>query len=385
MNSLNVGVVGCGMISSIYLQNIPSFAGLKLVACADMKPEVARDQAGRFGIEALSVEDLLAHPGIDVVLNLTIPAAHFPVSLEALKAGKHVYSEKPLAVEVAQGRKLVEEAAARGLLIGSAPDTFLGGAGRLARKLIDDGAIGEVLSGAAFCISHGMEHMHPNPEFFFRRGGGPLLDMGPYYLSGLVNLLGPVARVVAMAKIGFAERVISSDSPHKGERIKVETPTHIAATLEFTSGSQVGLTMSWDTWKHGLPGIELYGSEGSLRVPDPNYFGGMVGISQRGQDWREMDSSDMPMGVPNFHSPFWPATAPYKANYRGAGLAELARVALQGGEHRSSGLLSLHVLEIMHAILESAEAGTAKAIVFQFQRPAAISEVEAAQYWRKQS
>src|SRR5215211_4369256 len=210
MESLNVGIIGCGNISGIYLQNIPAYRGITLRACADMRPEVASAQASHFGVEALSVDELLAREDIDLVVNLTIPSAHFGVSLAALSAGKHVFSEKPLAVDFEQGRRLVDEAETRGLLLGCAPDTFLGAGGRLARKLVDDGAVGRILSGTAFLMSHGMEHWHPDPEFFFKPGGGPIFDMAPYYLTALVNLIGPVRKVVSMSSIGTPERVVTA-------------------------------------------------------------------------------------------------------------------------------------------------------------------------------
>ncbi|MBF9234131.1 Gfo/Idh/MocA family protein [Microvirga alba] len=381
MNTLNVGIIGCGNISGIYLQNIPAYNGLSLRACADMKPEAAQAQASRHGIQALSVDELLARDDIDLIVNLTIPSAHFGVSLAALSAGKHVFSEKPLAVDFAQGRRLVDEAEARGLHLGCAPDTFLGGGGRLARKLVDDGTVGRILSGTAFLMSHGMEHWHPDPTFFFKPGGGPILDMAPYYLSTLVNLTGPVKRVVAMSSIGFAERIVTSDSPRKGERITVETPTSVMALLEFVSGAQVTFCMSWDVWKHGHPAIELYGSEGSLRVPDPNFFGGAVEFTDAGGEWQAADSGGMPLGVPNWRSPNWAPDAPPRANYRALGLADLASSVLRGTPHRSSGRLGLHVLEVMHSILESAATGQPIAITTALDRPASLADADAAALW----
>jgi predicted dehydrogenase len=348
-----------------------------------MRPEIAQAQASRLGIEAMSVDQMLASPDIDLVVNLTIPAAHFGVSLAALSAGKHVFSEKPLAVDFEQGRKLVDEAEARGLLLGCAPDTFLGGGGRLARNLIDDGSVGRILSGTAFLMSHGMEHWHPDPEFFFKPGGGPIFDMAPYYLSTLVNLIGPVKRVFAMSSIGFSERIITTESsPRKGESITVETPTSVMALLEFASGAQVTLSMSWDVWKHGHPAIELYGTEGSLRVPDPNFFGGHVEVTERGGDWRAVDSSDMPLGAPNWRSPNWAPDMPSRANYRALGLADLASAALKGTPHRSSGRLGLHVLEVMHSILEGAATGQPKAITTTLERPATLDDRDAAALWQ---
>ncbi|WP_134499222.1 Gfo/Idh/MocA family protein [Microvirga pakistanensis] len=383
MDTLNVGIVGCGNISGIYLQNILAYRGLSLRACADMRPEVAQAQAGRHEIEALSVDALLGRDDIDLVVNLTIPSAHFGVSLAALSAGKHVFSEKPLAVDFEQGRRLVDEAEARGLHLGCAPDTFLGAGGRLARQLIDGGAVGRILSGTAFLMSHGMEHWHPDPEFFFKPGGGPILDMAPYYLSTLVNLIGPVKRVVSMSSIGFPERIVTTEtSPRKGERIAVETPTHVMALLEFASGAQVTFCMSWDVWKHGHPAIELYGTEGSLRVPDPNFFGGDVEITERGGDWQVRNSGEMPLGAPNWRSPNWAPEVPSKANYRALGLADLASAVLQGTPHRSSGRLGLHVLEIMHSILEGAATGQPKAITTTLERPAALADGDAAGLWK---
>jgi len=385
MNALNVGIIGCGNISGIYLQNIPAYEGLALRACADMKPEAAQAQASRHGIEARTVDELLASDDIDLVVNLTIPSAHFGVSLAALRAGKHVFSEKPLAVDFEQGRKLVDEAEARGLLLGCAPDTFLGAGGRLARKLIDDGAVGRILSGTAFLMSHGMEHWHPDPEFFFKPGGGPILDMAPYYLSAIVNLVGPVKRVVSLSSIGFPERTITTEtSPRKGEKIVVETPTHVMALLEFASGAQFTFCMSWDVWKHGHPAIELYGTEGSLRVPDPNFFGGHVEITERGGDWRAVDSSEMPLGAPNWRSPNWAPDVPAKANYRALGLADLASAVLHGTPHRSSGRLALHVLEVMHCILEGAATGQPMAITTTLERPAVLEDMDAARLWKVQ-
>ena len=382
MNSLNVGVIGCGNISTIYLQNIPAYRGLSLRACADARPEAAQAQASRFNVEAMPVDELLARKDIDLVVNLTIPGAHFGVSLAALRAGKHVFSEKPLAVDFEEGRVLVQEAEARGLLLGCAPDTFLGGGGRLARKLVDDGAVGRVLSGTAFLMSHGMEHWHPDPEFFFKPGGGPILDMAPYYLAALVNLIGPVKRVLAMASVGFPERVVTSNSPRKGDRIAVETPTHVQALLEFASGAQVTFCMSWDVWKHGHPAIELYGTEGSLRVPDPNFFGGSVEITERGGDWRALDADALPLGAPNWRSPNWAPEAPSRANYRALGLADLASAVLHGTPHRSTGRLALHVLEVMHGILEGAATGQPMPITTTLDRPAMLADEEAAGLWR---
>ena len=377
MRDLGVGIIGCGIISSVYMQNMPLFAGITLRACADQRPEVAAVQAARFGIPALSVDALLARDDIDIVVNLTVPNAHFAVSHAALTAGKHVFGEKPLCATVADGRRLVAEAEARGLALGCAPDTFLGAGGRLARRMVDQERVGKILSGSAFLLSHGMEHWHPDPEFFFKPGGGPILDLAPYYIGALVNLLGPVARVKAQTGIGFAERIVTAEGPRKGDRIRVETPTTAMALLEFVGGAQVTLAMSWDVWKHGHPAIELYGTEGSMRVPDPNFFGGVVEFSERDGAWQTASSVEMPFGKPNWRSPNWPPSRADQANYRCLGLTELAQSVTAGTPHRSSGKLALHVLEAMFAILEAGESHRTVDVGTPIDRPLPMTDDEA--------
>jgi predicted dehydrogenase len=347
-----------------------------------MVHDSARAQAERFGIPALGIEALLRDPEVDIVVNLTTPNAHFEVSHAALTAGKHVFSEKPLCVSAEDGHRLVAEADRRGLKFGCAPDTFLGAGGRLARELVDAGKIGSVLAGSCFLMSHGMEHWHPNPEFFYKLGGGPILDMGPYYLAALCNLLGPVERVQAHASIGLAERVVSAEGPRKNSRIVVETPTTVMALMRFVSGIDIVLAMSWDVWKHGHPPIELYGTEGSLRVPDPNFFGGSVEVTERGGDWQLLDSSSRPYGKPNWRSPIWPASAPDRANYRCLGIADLASSVLNGTPHRATGAFAAHVLEVMNALLQAGADGGTIRIASRIERPAPLSDDEAAMYWR---
>jgi predicted dehydrogenase len=375
--ALGVGLIGCGNISTIYLQNMHKFAGVKLIACADIRADAAAAQAKLAGIEALSIEALLARKDIDIVVNLTTPNAHFKVAHAALAAGKHVFGEKPLCAEAADGRKLVAYAAEKKLHLGCAPDTFLGAGGRLAREIVDSGRIGKILSGSCFLMSHGMEHWHPDPEFFFKPGGGPILDMAPYYLAALINLLGPVVRVQANASAGFAERVVTAAGPKKGARIKVETPTTVMALVHFAAGADVMFTMSWDVWKHGHPPIELYGTEGSLRVPDPNFFGGAIEVTDKGGDWTVIDASEKPFGKPNWRSPNWAPNMPDRANYRCLGVAELASAVTCGTPHRSSGALAGHVLDVMHAILTAGSKGQAIDIASTIARPVALSDADA--------
>lgn len=369
---LRVGVIGCGNISMTYLRNAVLFNGVKLRACADISADMSALRATEYGIRALSVDALLADPEIDLVLNLTIPAVHFDVTMSALSAGKHVFTEKPLATSAADGRKLVAEAKARRLLLGSAPDTFLGAAGRRARRLMDEGAIGRPVSGTAFMMGRGMEHWHPNPQFYYQPGGGPVFDMGPYYLTMMVNLLGPVSRVMAMSTKGQEERLITAEGPFQNTTFKVGTPTNVLSLLEFKSGATVTFGASWDVFRHSNHPIELHGTEGSLRLPDPDTFGGTVSLSERGNDWRDYESEAALYGTHN-----WPFAAPDRANYRMLGVADLARALETGRDPRASGDLALHVLEIMEAILASGESGNSVSIETGLVQPPLLDEEEA--------
>ena len=371
--TLNVGLIGCGNISDIYLGNGPLFRDIAFTSCADLDPAAARRQAERYGLAPRSVADLLASPDVDIVLNLTIPSAHAEVSLAALAAGKHVYSEKPLATTLDDGRKIAALARDRGLRIGASPDTVLGASLQEARRLIDEGAIGQPLMGVATVLSHGMEHWHPNPAFFFQPGGGPVFDMGPYYLTALVTLLGPVRSVMATGQMGFSERTITApDSPRLGQTIKVETLTTIQALLTFEAGAQVTLLASWDVWQHGMLPIELHGTKGSLRVPDPNWFGGEVHIAEGRGERLSIDTRSRRLGRAN-----WPPQEPIHANYRGLGLADMARGILDHRPHRANGDLAVHVLAVMTGILEAAQAGRQVVIDPGCARPAAFDAAEA--------
>ena len=272
--NLRIGIVGCGSISIAYLRNAPLFRGVEITSCADINPDAAARRAAEYGLRVLDVDALIADPEVDLVLNLTIPAAHFDISMQALSAGKHVFTEKPLAVKAEAGRALVAAAASRGLALGSAPDTFLGAAGRFARRLTEEGRIGTPVTGTAFMLGRGMEHWHPDPSFYYQAGAGPVMDMGPYYLTMMVNLLGPVRRVQAVASSGQAERLITAEGPKHGTRFKVGTPTSVLSLLEFASGTTVTFGASWDVFRHSNHPIELHGTEGSLRLPDPDTFGG---------------------------------------------------------------------------------------------------------------
>ena len=369
---LRIGVVGCGSISMAYLRNAPIFGGVRITACADINPDAAARRAAEFGLRAMEVDALIADPDVDLVLNLTIPSAHFDISVQALYAGKHVFTEKPLAVKAEAGRTLVTAAASRGLALGSAPDTFLGAAGRLARRLMEAGAIGRPVTGTAFMMGRGMEHWHPDPSFYYQVGAGPVMDMGPYYLTMMVNLMGPVRRVQAVATSGQSERLITAKGPKLGTWFKVGAPTSVLSLLEFESGAAVTFGASWDVFRHSHPPIELHGTKGSLRLPDPDNFGGIVAISHGGADWDETDTSTLLYGAAN-----WPVDAPDRANYRMLGLADLARAIIEGRAPRASGDLALHVLEVMEAILRADETGTAQVVRGTIAQPSELSEHEA--------
>lgn len=333
---MNIGIVGCGNIFDAYIRGCAMFEAVRVVACADINMEAATAKAAAFGLKAMTVDDLLADPSIGIVINLTVPKVHAEVSLRALRAGKHVHSEKPLAVDLAEGRRVMEMAKRKGLRVGCAPDTFLGAGLQTCRKLIDDGWIGRPLSGTACMMGWGPEGWHPNPAFFYQRGGGPMLDMGPYYVTALVHLLGPVKAVSAMTSKGFEQR-LATCKEHFGERLPVEVPTHNSGNLLFENGAVVTLVVSFDVARHRHSPIEIYGTEGSLAVPDPNTFGGPVSLFRRGgEDWREM-----------------PLAFGYRENSRGIGVADMATAIGSGRPHRCDGRLALHALEVMLAFEES--------------------------------
>jgi predicted dehydrogenase len=355
-NVTKVGLIGCGNVSGVYLKNAAALEAIEVVVCADVNPERAQAKAAEFGIERFgTVDALLADHEIEIVLNLTIPDAHADLALAALAHGKSVYNEKPLAVTLADGQRILSRAAEDGLRVGCAPDTFMGGAWQTARKLIDDGAIGVPVAATAFMTSHGPESWHPDPAFFYKQGAGPMFDMGPYYLTALINLLGPVTRVSGSARVSFPERIVTSE-PRRGESIKVETPTHVVGILEFADGPVATILTSFDVWHANLPCIEIYGSEGSVNLPDPNGYGGVKRLSQAADDgWREI--------TPAFG---------YNENERGLGVADMASAARSGRAHRASGEMAMHVLDIMHAVHDSSRDGRRVDLTTTCTRPAPL-------------
>lgn len=350
MKTYGIGIIGCGIISASYLKLAPLFAAIEVRAVADLNMDTARARAAEFSVRADTIEDLLAASDIDIIINLTIPAAHFSVTKQILEAGKHAYSEKPYVLTLEEGEALRALAAQKGLRVGSAPDTFLGGAHQLARAAIDENLAGDIIGGTCHVMSRGMEAWHPNPDFFFQPGGGPILDLGPYYVTNLVQLIGPVKSVSAMASTSFKTRTIGI-GPREGETVPVDTPTNIHAVLEFHNGAVITLGASWDVCAHRHENMELYGSAASIYLPDPNFFGGDVLLAGQDGDAASIPPRDHPFAIPNAKD----SQGIDRANYRCAGLADMAAAIDEGRPHRCSLELATHVVEVMTAILQSAQ------------------------------
>jgi len=355
MRRIGIGIIGCGNISTAYLKAAQRFPFMEVKALADMRSDAAERQGAAFGLPGMRVDQLLRRDDVEIVINLTVPLAHTDVSLAVLNAGKHVHSEKPLGINVAEAAKVMDLAAQKNLRVGCAPDTFLGGGHQTARKLIDDGAIGTPVAGSAFFGCPGHERWHPAPGFYYLRGGGPMLDMGPYYITDLVQLLGPVASVMGSTARPKSERVVTSQ-PMNGTLIPVEVSTHVAGTLEFESGAVVSIAMSFDVPKHRHAPIEIYGDKGSMLVPDPNRFGGEVQVAKTGGEFET---------VPLTHGHF-------EGEFRSIGVADMAAAILNNRPHRASGALAFHVLEVMEAFQTSADEGRRVKIESRVERPAML-------------
>ena len=353
---VKTGIVGCGKISDAYFTGCKRFAQLEVVACADLDLSRATAKAAQYGLRASRVDELLADPDIELVVNLTIPQAHAELNERVLRAGKHVYTEKPFALDPSSGARVLALAEKQRLLVGSAPDTFLGSSHQTARQLLDEGAIGRPVAALAFMLSHGPESWHPAPEFYYKCGGGPLFDMGPYYLTALVNLLGPVARVCASTSISLPERPITSQ-PLAGTMIAVEVPTHCAGTVDFLNGTVASVVMSFDVWSGPtMPAIVIYGTEGTMEVPDPNGFDGDLKLRRPGEKEAIV--------IPSTHA---------LKRTRGAGVADLACAILRRDRSvRCSGRLANHIVEVMTAFGESSSLNRHVAIASRCARPAML-------------
>jgi predicted dehydrogenase len=354
---INVGVIGCGVVSADYFAVLSHFPALDVVACADLNRERAQAKAAQYHIpRACSTEELLADPEIDLVVNLTTPEAHAEIGVAAIQGGKSLYTEKPLTVSREEARQLLTMAAARSVLVGCAPDTFLGAPLQTCRKLIDDGCIGQPIAASACMMTHGPEDWHPEPAFYYQPGGGPMFDMGPYYLTALVNLLGPIRRVTGATKLTYPEREITS-RPNSGLKINVQTPTHVAGIIEFATGVLGTITTSFEIWASEIPPIEIYGTEGTLSIPNPSFFAGPIRLKRaRTKEWQTVAL------MSNHH-----------VDGRGLGIVDMAHALRSGRPHRASGELAYHVLDIMHAFHESALEGRRIDITSSCSRPAPLA------------
>jgi predicted dehydrogenase len=370
MDKTTIGIIGCGVISDAYLKGAQRSDIITVKAVADVNAAAAAAKADAYGVQAVTVDQLLADPDIEIVLNITVPLAHAEVSRAILAAGKHVYSEKPLAATLADGRAIMAQAEAAGLRVGCAPDTFLGAGHQACRQAVDSGQVGRVVGGAASFLTHGMEHWHPNPTFYFRPGGGPILDMAPYYLTALINLIGPVEQVTSMTATAFPRRMVTSAGPMTGKSIDVEVPTTMQGVLRFANGALVTLTTTWDVWNHDRRPIEIYGERGSLIVPDPNFFGGEPRLAVERGDWQGIDIGAFAFGTPNRKD----GKGSSVADYRIIGLLDMAAAIRAGRAHRASGALALHVLEVMDALGRSSDEARHLAIASRPERPAPLPE-----------
>jgi predicted dehydrogenase len=366
---VKVGILGCGHVSDQYFEGIARSELLEIVACADLDLARAEEKAARHAVpRACAPEQLIADREVELVVNLTPPLAHADASLASIAAGKHVWSEKPLASSLDGARQVLEAADEAGVRVGCAPDTFLGGSIQTAVKLIDDGWIGEPVSGVAFVSEHGYEHFHPAVHSFYQPGGGPALDLGPYYVTALVAMLGPVARVTSLARATFPERV-AHVGPRRGERIPVQVPTHLTGALEFESGALVSVLMSWDVWATNLPYLEVYGTAGSLSVANPDEFHGLPRLRRVGSE--ELQQPPPPPGTVPWSE--IPLVQPGDVG-RGIGIADMAEAIRDGRPQRASGELAYHVLEVLTGLERSAGDGSHVPVESRCARPERLPE-----------
>jgi len=341
VDKTRIGIVGCGDISGIYLKNLTNlFREVEVTHVCDVIEERAKAAAKEYSVARYStrMEELIEDPNVDIVLNLGRALDHYGITEAALKAGKPVYSEKPLGINYEEGKKLLELSKEKGIPLGCAPDTFLGSSLQTSRKLIESGMIGEVIGASAFMVCRGHESWHPNPGFYYQPGGGPMLDMGPYYITALVNLLGGVRRVTGMAKKSFAKRIITS-KPHFGETIDVEVDTYVNGLMEFESGAIASILTTFDVYDSQSPYIEIYGSEGTLQIPDPDCFSGEIKLYR--------PETKCYSTIPDLF--------PYAGNSRGLGWADMAKAIRTGREIRADASRALHVLEVMCGFIRSSE------------------------------
>lgn len=374
MRKVKIGIIGCGVISNTYISNIQTmFTWLDIQACADLDRDKAVSTAKKYGIpKGCSTEELLNDPEIEIVINLTIPAAHTEVNKQILMAGKHLYCEKPFALSLQEAEEVISLAKSKGLMIGAAPETFLGAGLQTCRKVIDDGWIGTPISATANMISYGIETWHTSPEFFYKKGAGPMLDMGPYYITALVSLLGPIKRTACFANIGRKTRKIYS-KPLRGKTISVEAPTTYTGIMEFENGVNANINMSFDIWMSNLPKLEIYGTEGTLILPDPNYFGGKIKIFRKervldalklygGEDKPQIDICEDIQEIPQIYQ--------QPMDYiRGLGVLDMAYALVNRRKHRTNEDLILHVTEALLSFDQAAKTGSVYNMKTTCERP----------------
>ena len=371
----NIGLIGCGNIAETYFRAQDYFNNIKFIACADKFPEVSKKCADQYNIKSLTVDEIIHDTNVDVILNLTIPQAHFEISKLALEAGKHVYSEKPMSIKYDEAHELVNLAKEKNLYIGNAPDTFLGGGGQVARKFVDDGDIGKVLTGNFIFAFPGVQEFHPNPESWFQSGGGPVIDMGPYFFTTLVNILGPVKNVRSRGK-KFADQREYLVGPKKGKSFNVDISTSVMLDIEFANEAIVQGFISFDVQNHARNHMELYGTKGSLVVPDPNMFGGPVLLSRElGSEWQEFSVEDKYLGKTNIINHSGRSNeAPKQSNYRGVGLSEMIYSIENNIQHRCNGNLALHVLDIIESTIIASETKKEVSLRSTCEQPKPLSE-----------
>ena len=373
-----IGLIGCGHIAETYFRAEKYFNNIKIIKCADINEKASKRCALNFGIKSVTVNELLKDNEIEIILNLTIPKAHYQISKKALINGKHVYSEKPLAINLNDGKTLLKISKKKKLYLGNAPDTFLGGGIQKSKELVEKNIIGNVKLGNAVFAFPGIQSYHPNPEpWFTKKEGGPVIDMGPYYITALVNLLGPAKKVTGTIIQGQKYRTIGI-GPKKGKKFKVECPTTYLSTITFKNNSVIRLTLSFDVIAHQRNHIELYGEKGSMIVPDPNMFGGSVlTCNKLGDNWREFKTSKMPLGRINIRTQSSRANeTPTNANYRGVGLSEMAYSIENKRKHLCSGEISLHVLDIITSIMKAARSGKIQYINTFCAKPKKFSKLD---------
>ncbi|MEZ0537990.1 Gfo/Idh/MocA family protein [Caldicellulosiruptoraceae bacterium PP1] len=353
MKKINLGIIGCGNISDVYFRNCSKYDFLHIVACSDVNKERALEKAKQYNVDyVLSTEELIKHPEVDIVINLTPPKYHAQLNLMALENNKHVYCEKPITITLEDAQKVLELAKQKGLYVGCAPDTFLGAGLQTSRKVIEDGWIGDVIGFSAFVLDSGPESWHPEPEDYYRYGAGPLYCLAPYYITALVNLVGPVKKVTAMQKMTYKKRLITSSLKY-GQYFDVEMPTFVATLMELENNVIGNYTTSYDVWATQTPNIEIYGTKGTLRVPDPNFFDGPVQIKTRNMsNWQN---------IPLIYS--------YTYDARGLGIADMADAILNNRKNRAHGDLAYHVLDVMHSIDKAVEENRIIEVKSTFEKP----------------